>query len=385
MLFNPSLRRANIGGTMRAISSASPGLPSHRQGARITAWASTSPRRRAATTPAPARRSCSPRAWPPAPPITMEMYAERKGWDIGDARGRLRVHPGRARVPDALLARAALPARPERRAGRRSCKIIAAKCPVHRTLDGEVMFDERVERRGPGLRLSARDDLARALRARPARSRRGDRPRRPRPHRRRRARPAVPATTASLHAVLTRRRDDMRRHAGEVAFPGGRQDPARTCGSRRCARPRRRSGCRATTSSCSARCSRRRRSRPTTRSTPSSGSIEPGQGVGAVPARGRGGHRAVADRRCAAATAGSASCAAASRCAATSTSWATHSSGARRPGCSPTCWSAWARSPCPADGSTREALTASPPAGATSCQRPRRPDRRARSTPRRSS
>ena len=24
-------------------------------------------------------------------------------------------------------------------------KVIAAKCPVHRTLDGEVMFDERVE------------------------------------------------------------------------------------------------------------------------------------------------------------------------------------------------------------------------------------------------
>ena len=28
-----------------------------------------------------------------------------------------------------------------------------------------------------------------------------------------------------LHAVLTRRPDHMRRHAGEVAFPGGRQDP----------------------------------------------------------------------------------------------------------------------------------------------------------------
>ena len=27
-----------------------------------------------------------------------------------------------------------------------------------------------------------------------------------------------------LHAVLTRRRDDLRRHAGEVSFPGGRQD-----------------------------------------------------------------------------------------------------------------------------------------------------------------
>jgi 8-oxo-dGTP pyrophosphatase MutT (NUDIX family) len=28
-----------------------------------------------------------------------------------------------------------------------------------------------------------------------------------------------------LHLVLTRRPGDMRRHAGEVAFPGGRQDP----------------------------------------------------------------------------------------------------------------------------------------------------------------
>ena len=27
-----------------------------------------------------------------------------------------------------------------------------------------------------------------------------------------------------LHAVFTKRRDDMRRHPGEIAFPGGRQD-----------------------------------------------------------------------------------------------------------------------------------------------------------------
>jgi len=27
-----------------------------------------------------------------------------------------------------------------------------------------------------------------------------------------------------LHAVLTRRREDLRRHAGEISFPGGRQD-----------------------------------------------------------------------------------------------------------------------------------------------------------------
>jgi 8-oxo-dGTP pyrophosphatase MutT (NUDIX family) len=28
----------------------------------------------------------------------------------------------------------------------------------------------------------------------------------------------------SLHAVFTRRRDDLRRHAGEISFPGGRRD-----------------------------------------------------------------------------------------------------------------------------------------------------------------
>jgi 8-oxo-dGTP pyrophosphatase MutT (NUDIX family) len=29
----------------------------------------------------------------------------------------------------------------------------------------------------------------------------------------------------SRHVVLTRRRADLRRHAGEISFPGGRQDP----------------------------------------------------------------------------------------------------------------------------------------------------------------
>ena len=28
-----------------------------------------------------------------------------------------------------------------------------------------------------------------------------------------------------LHAVFTKRRDDMRRHPGEISFPGGRRDP----------------------------------------------------------------------------------------------------------------------------------------------------------------
>jgi len=32
----------------------------------------------------------------------------------------------------------------------------------------------------------------------------------------------------ALHAVFTRRRDDLRRHAGEISFPGGRQDDDET-------------------------------------------------------------------------------------------------------------------------------------------------------------
>ena len=32
----------------------------------------------------------------------------------------------------------------------------------------------------------------------------------------------------ALHAVFTRRRHDLRRHAGEISFPGGRRDPGET-------------------------------------------------------------------------------------------------------------------------------------------------------------
>jgi len=31
--------------------------------------------------------------------------------------------------------------------------------------------------------------------------------------------------TGELHAVFTKRRDDLRRHPGEISFPGGRRDP----------------------------------------------------------------------------------------------------------------------------------------------------------------
>ena len=77
--------------------------------------------------------------------ITMEMYAGRKGWDIGHVEVDVEYTPGRARLSDQVRALVRLPAElPDEQVER--LKVIAAKCPVHRVLDGEVMFHERVER-----------------------------------------------------------------------------------------------------------------------------------------------------------------------------------------------------------------------------------------------
>ena len=77
--------------------------------------------------------------------ITMEMYANRKGWDVGDVEVACDYTPAERgcptrfnlvmRFPDSLT---------DEQVER--LRVIAAKCPVHRTLEGEVMFDEKVER-----------------------------------------------------------------------------------------------------------------------------------------------------------------------------------------------------------------------------------------------
>jgi len=77
--------------------------------------------------------------------ITMEMYAERKGWDIGRVEVEVEYSPAERGCPTKfeLVMRLAEDV-PEEQVER--LRAIAAKCPVHRVLDGEVMFQERVER-----------------------------------------------------------------------------------------------------------------------------------------------------------------------------------------------------------------------------------------------
>ena len=77
--------------------------------------------------------------------ITMEMYAQRKGWAVPDISVDVEYTPAERGCPTKFELVVRLPADlPEDQAQR--LMTIAAKCPVHRTLEGEVMFKERVER-----------------------------------------------------------------------------------------------------------------------------------------------------------------------------------------------------------------------------------------------
>jgi putative redox protein len=79
--------------------------------------------------------------------ITLEMYAKRKGWDIGPVEVECeydtpeRGHPTRLE----LVMRVHGGCTEEQL---EKLKVIAAKCPVHRTLHGHVTFEEHIERAG---------------------------------------------------------------------------------------------------------------------------------------------------------------------------------------------------------------------------------------------
>jgi putative redox protein len=144
--------------------------------------------------------------------ITMEMYAKRKGWDVGDVEVACDYTPAERGCPTRFNLVMRFPDSMSDEMVER-LRVIAAKCPVHRTLEGEVMFDERVERvslaRLDGVLLDPAEAAALDV------------------HGRTDAAVLVPLfldADGAPRVVLTRRREDLRRHAGEISFPGGRED-----------------------------------------------------------------------------------------------------------------------------------------------------------------
>jgi putative redox protein len=76
--------------------------------------------------------------------VTMEMYAKRKGWNIEGLEVECRYSPAERGCPTRFELVTRMPAHLSEEQVER-LQVIAAKCPVHRTLEGEVAFDERVE------------------------------------------------------------------------------------------------------------------------------------------------------------------------------------------------------------------------------------------------
>ncbi len=76
--------------------------------------------------------------------ITMEMYARRKHWDVAGLRVDVEYSPADRGHPTRFDVVMKVPAHLSEEQVEKLA-VIAAKCPVHRTLEGEVAFDERVE------------------------------------------------------------------------------------------------------------------------------------------------------------------------------------------------------------------------------------------------
>jgi putative redox protein len=76
--------------------------------------------------------------------ITMEMYAKRKGWNVDGMEVDCDYTPAERGCATTFKLVMRMPAHLSEEQVER-LQVIAAKCPVHRTLEGEVLFDERVE------------------------------------------------------------------------------------------------------------------------------------------------------------------------------------------------------------------------------------------------
>jgi putative redox protein len=76
--------------------------------------------------------------------VTLEMYATRKGWQIGDVTVEVSFEPAQRGSPTRFdIAVKLSKDLPEEQRDR--LMQIVARCPVHRTLEGEVIFEEKLE------------------------------------------------------------------------------------------------------------------------------------------------------------------------------------------------------------------------------------------------
>ena len=76
--------------------------------------------------------------------ITMEMYAKRKGWNTDGMEIDVDYTPADRGSPTRFNLVMRMPAHLSDEQVEK-LRVIAAKCPIHRTLEGEVLFEERVE------------------------------------------------------------------------------------------------------------------------------------------------------------------------------------------------------------------------------------------------
>ena len=76
--------------------------------------------------------------------ITMEMYAQRKGWDVGSLEVECEYEPAPSGYSTFFNLTLRMPGHLTDEQ-RRRLESIAARCPVHRTLAGPVRFKQRIE------------------------------------------------------------------------------------------------------------------------------------------------------------------------------------------------------------------------------------------------
>ena len=145
--------------------------------------------------------------------ITMEMYAIRKGWDIGEVVVDVDYEPAQRGSPTKFHMTVKLPKELPRGAA------AAAHADRGQVPGAPYARGRGHVRRDARARVTTAADL-RPLLLSPEEAAALDAPGT------KDAAVLVPLylDSGALHAVFTKRRDDLKRHAGEISFPGGRQD-----------------------------------------------------------------------------------------------------------------------------------------------------------------